>query len=71
MCGRYVVTTPGEVLAELFELDEKPHLAPRFNVAPTQEVAIVRRRSEGGRELAMVQWGLVPFWAKERRSATG
>jgi putative SOS response-associated peptidase YedK len=67
MCGRYVVTTPGEVLAELFELDEKPHLEPRFNVAPTQEVAIVRPRAAGGgRELARVQWGLVPFWAKEK-----
>jgi putative SOS response-associated peptidase YedK len=67
VCGRYVVTTPGEVLAELFELDEKPHLAPRYNVAPTQEVAIVRARAGGnGRELALVQWGLVPFWAKEK-----
>jgi len=66
MCGRYVLTTPGEVLAELFELDEKPHLAPRYNIAPTQEVAIVRRRPEGGDALAMAQWGLVPFWAKER-----
>jgi putative SOS response-associated peptidase YedK len=66
MCGRYVVTTPGEVLAELFELDEKPHLTPRYNVAPTQEVAIVRARAEGGRELATAAWGLVPFWAKER-----
>jgi putative SOS response-associated peptidase YedK len=69
MCGRYVVTTPGEVLAELFELDEKPHLSPRYNVAPTQEVAIVRARPPergAGRELAMVRWGLVPFWAKER-----
>jgi putative SOS response-associated peptidase YedK len=66
VCGRYVVTTPGEVLAELFELDEKPHLVPRWNVAPTQEVAIVRARPEGGRELAMARWGLVPFWAKDR-----
>lgn len=67
MCGRYVVTTPGEVLAELFELDEKPHLEPRFNVAPTQEVAIVRRRADGDRrEWARVRWGLVPFWAKEK-----
>lgn len=69
MCGRYVVTTPGEVLAELFELDEKPHLTPRYNVAPTQEVAIVRARPPergAGRELALARWGLVPFWAKER-----
>jgi len=66
MCGRYVVTTPGEVLAELFEIDEKPHLAPRYNVAPTQEVAIVRARPGGGRELAFAHWGLIPHWAKER-----
>lgn len=66
MCGRYVVTTPGDVLAELFELDEKPRLEPRYNVAPIQEVAIVRRRDDGGRELARVHWGLIPFWAKER-----
>jgi len=66
VCGRYVVTTPGEVIAELFELDEKPHLVPRYNVAPTQEVPIVRAAAAGGRELAMVAWGLVPFWAKER-----
>jgi len=66
MCGRYVLTTPGEVLAELFEFDEKPHLAPRYNIAPTQEVAIVRRRETGVNELASVQWGLVPFWAKDR-----
>ena len=64
MCGRYVLTTPGEVLAELFELDEKPHLAPRWNIAPTQEVAIVRRRDEG-RELALARWGLIPSWAKD------
>jgi putative SOS response-associated peptidase YedK len=65
VCGRYVLTAPGEVLAELFELDERPHLAPRWNIAPTQEVAIVRARPAGGRELARVRWGLVPHWAKE------
>ena len=66
MCGRYTVTAPGDVLAEAFGLDEAPDLPPRYNVAPTQEVAIVRRRETGGRELARVRWGLVPFWAKER-----
>jgi len=66
MCGRYILTTPGEVLAELFELDEKPPIKPRYNIAPTQEVAIVRAGATGGRELAFVQWGLVPHWAKER-----
>jgi len=66
MCGRYLLTTPGEVLAELFEIDEKPRLEPRYNIAPTQEVPIVRLRDGGRRELAHVHWGLVPFWARER-----
>ena len=63
MCGRYVLTAPGEVLAGIFELDEKPRIEPRWNIAPTQEVAIVRASAPGGRELARVRWGLVPLWA--------
>jgi putative SOS response-associated peptidase YedK len=66
MCGRYTLTAPGDVLRETFGLDAAPELAPRYNVAPTQEVAIVRTTEAGKRELALVRWGLVPFWAKER-----
>jgi putative SOS response-associated peptidase YedK len=65
MCGRYFLTTPGAVLAETFELATAPELEPRWNIAPTQRVPIVRAAGEGGRELAVVRWGLVPFWAKE------
>jgi putative SOS response-associated peptidase YedK len=65
MCGRYFLTTPGAVLAETFELATAPELRPRWNIAPTQSVPIVRAAGEGGRELAVVRWGLVPFWAKE------
>ncbi len=66
MCGRYVLTTPGEVLAQLFELPAAPALAPRYNIAPTQPVPIVRAAESGERELALVHWGLIPHWAKER-----
>lgn len=67
MCGRYTLSTPGELLAELFELPSVPDLPPRYNIAPTQEVAAVRRETpEAGRELALLHWGLIPFWAKER-----
>jgi len=66
MCGRYVLTAPGEVLAELFELPAPVELAARYNIAPTQAVPIVRASGEGARELAFAQWGLVPHWAKER-----
>ena len=42
-----------------------PNLRPRYNVAPTQQVPIVRRAGE--RELAQVRWGLIPFWAKDEK----
>jgi putative SOS response-associated peptidase YedK len=66
MCGRYFLTTPGEVLANLFETAAAPDLAPRYNIAPTQTVPIVRAAANGAREIALVSWGLVPHWAKER-----
>jgi putative SOS response-associated peptidase YedK len=64
MCGRYSLTTPVESLRRLFGFTGLPNLAPRYNIAPTQDVPIVRQGAEG-RELAMVRWGLVPGWAKD------
>lgn len=64
MCGRYTLASPGNVVAELFGLDEVPELRPRYNVAPSQQVPVVRLR-EGRRELAALQWGLVPAWARD------
>ena len=37
---------------------------PRFNIAPSQDVAVVRINKEGGRTLGLVRWGLIPYWAK-------
>lgn len=65
MCGRYMITSSVEALRQLFHFEERPNLAPRYNVAPTQAVPIVRRSDDGGRQLAMARWGLVPFWAKD------
>lgn len=65
MCGRYVLTVPGDLLASAFGLEEAPELAPRYNVAPSQAVPIVRTGENGRRELAFARWGLVPHWAKE------
>lgn len=66
MCGRFILNSPIVELQAEFEFSETPNLRPRWNVAPTQTVPIVRRRQDGeGRELAMVRWGLVPFWAKD------
>jgi putative SOS response-associated peptidase YedK len=65
MCGRYVLTVPGDLLASAFGLEEVPELAPRYNVAPGQSVPIVRATEGGRRELAFARWGLIPHWAKE------
>jgi putative SOS response-associated peptidase YedK len=64
MCGRYTLASPDEIVAETFGLDEVPTLRPRYNIAPTQKVAVVRR--EGSRRrLAELRWGLIPSWAKD------
>jgi putative SOS response-associated peptidase YedK len=66
MCGRYMLTTPVDALRQMFLFSERPNLAPRYNIAPTQDVPIVRRTRDGGaRELIMVRWGLVPYWADD------
>jgi putative SOS response-associated peptidase YedK len=66
MCGRFVLTTPISGIQSLFLVEELFNLAPRVNIAPTQEVAAVRLGEEGKRRLAMLRWGLIPFWAKDK-----
>jgi putative SOS response-associated peptidase YedK len=48
MCGRYSLTTPVEGLRLLFDFPEQPNLRPRYNIAPTQEVAAVRADPPAG-----------------------
>jgi putative SOS response-associated peptidase YedK len=64
MCGRFALTTPAAILAETFHLPDAPDLPPRYNVAPTQLVAVVRE-VESRRELRIMRWGLVPSWSRE------
>ena len=65
MCGRYSLSAPGDVIAEIFALARVPDLRPRWNVAPTQEAPVVRVDDTGTRRLDLLRWGLVPFWAKD------
>src|SRR6516162_4788921 len=66
MCGRYLITTAPEAMRRLFRYLEQPDFPPRYNIAPTQPVPIVRL-SEGQRQFALVRWGLVPAWVKDPR----
>jgi putative SOS response-associated peptidase YedK len=65
MCGRYELHTHPAAIALAFGLAQVPAFRPRYNVAPTDEVPIVRINSHGERELARMRWGLVPRWAKD------
>jgi putative SOS response-associated peptidase YedK len=69
MCGRYTVTAAPEVLRALFRYEEQPNFPPRYNVAPTQPIAIVRL-VEGKRHFALVRWGLLPSWVKDPKTFT-
>jgi putative SOS response-associated peptidase YedK len=63
MCGRFALKNP-TALKAAFGLQEMPDLPPRYNIAPSQDIAIIRADSSG-RHLSMAHWGLIPSWAKE------
>lgn len=69
MCGRYTLTNVApNLLASMFGIPELeiPQLSPRFNVAPTQDVPVVRiAAADAPRTVDMLRWGLVPSWADD------
>jgi putative SOS response-associated peptidase YedK len=74
VCGRATLSSPAEDIAELFDVDPIDIGPPRFNIAPTQPMVTVRASAAGGsesdasRKLAVVRWGLIPWWAKPEES---
>jgi putative SOS response-associated peptidase YedK len=67
MCGRYVIISSPESIRALFGYNEQPNFPPRYNVAPTQPVPVVRLE-EGRRSFALVRWGLIPAWVQDPRT---
>jgi putative SOS response-associated peptidase YedK len=67
MCGRFTLRRPGGEVARHFELSEVPELAPRCNIAPGQDVPVVRAQASGVRTLDALRWGLVPPWVRDPR----
>jgi putative SOS response-associated peptidase YedK len=63
MCGRYTLTTDVQAIAESFGVEPTLEAAPRYNIAPTQEVIAIR--NNGAAHLALLRWGLIPAWAKD------
>ena len=70
MCGRFAFYSPAEATAALFGAAGKLVIDPRYNIAPTQYIPAVRNTDDTAgehpvRELVLLRWGLVPFWAKD------
>jgi len=64
MCGRYRLSSTEEEVAEFFEAEPTEELHPRYNIALSQPMAVIRQVGPG-RAISMVRWDLVPFWAKD------
>jgi putative SOS response-associated peptidase YedK len=67
MCGRYVIISTPEAIQALFGYGERPNFPPRYNVAPTQPIPIVRL-ADGKRSFALMRWGLWPSWVKDPKT---
>jgi putative SOS response-associated peptidase YedK len=75
MCGRYGRRADKQRIAEWMQAHDtnvfdESYYAPSFNVAPQSLQPVVRLDSETGqRELAILRWGLIPFWSKDAKIA--
>ncbi len=65
MCGRFRLTSPPETVGAEFGLDLRENFPPRWNIAPTQPIAVIRMSDAHRREFALARWGFIPSWAKK------
>ncbi|MRR59197.1 MAG: SOS response-associated peptidase [Deltaproteobacteria bacterium] len=65
MCGRFTLALPPELIAEVIGGIEQAHIQLRYNIAPTQLIAVIRQNTDGRRHLEYLRWGLIPPWAKD------
>ena len=64
MCGRFTLSASPTSLTETFPGFELPdQLTPRYNITPTQDVAVVANNNPG--KIDLFRWGLIPSWAKD------
>jgi putative SOS response-associated peptidase YedK len=65
MCGRFTLHVTPERVTEYFGLASCPEFLPRYNIAPTSGVLVIRHKPDTGRVGQLLRWGLVPSWAKD------
>lgn len=68
MCGRYTLLDDSDQIAQIFNIKILRTMPPRYNIAPSQEVLVVRMGENNEGEVAGLKWGLIPRWAKDPKS---
>ncbi|HXM64554.1 MAG TPA: SOS response-associated peptidase [Terriglobales bacterium] len=69
MCGRYRLARKKEILAEVFDVGDDDDWSPRYNIAPSQSVPVIRQdATRPVRTVSLIRWGLIPFWAKDAKA---
>ncbi len=66
MCGRFLLLSPPEALKKLFAYPEQPNFPPRYNIAPTQPIAVVTF-AQGERHFSLMRWGFIPGFVKDEK----
>ncbi|QJR15834.1 SOS response-associated peptidase [Usitatibacter palustris] len=70
MCSRYFLDDDGNIISYTFRVPVDDRVKRRYNIAPTNVSPVIRAAPEGGRALAMLRWGLVPYWADDLKVGT-
>jgi putative SOS response-associated peptidase YedK len=69
VCGRFTLTSSSEALEADFEVSQVELFKPRFNIAPSQEIVVVREDESGARECVALRWGMIPAWTKDPKKS--
>jgi len=71
MCGRYRLSRRKQIVEEYFDtVSDEPDWTPRYNIAPTQPIPVIRQNpKEPVRQLSVMKWGLIPSWSKDSSGA--
>jgi putative SOS response-associated peptidase YedK len=68
MCSRYSLTSPPESVRATFAYRDTPNFPARYNIAPTQDIAVVCVDEDGTRRLRMMRWGLLPPFVRDPKA---
>lgn len=66
MCGRFALAYPRSSLTDWYHAVSIPEIEPRYNIAPTDDILVIRD-SDQGRAGSTMGWGLIPHWVKDTK----